>query len=697
MELWHFYRVLRRRKWLVLMTWALCVIGIFLYNRGQQSLYYGVTRIMERTTTVTYVPMFPQDVAYPTRDPEVRVSNLRALILSDTVLEPSRQQARFAGSVEDLRRFLTVEPLRNAEIIEIRVLFPDPDFAREMAQAIALSFREFYRNLNSKQVSSQRLFIERQLPPARDRWNQANKAMELFKADNKLVASPTDQGAMQVRVLNDARLSYANLQMELVQAIETVKHTKEKLDMLEETRIQSITHTDSPEYTYKKQRMMVLEMDLQSLRRLKTDEHPDVIALTEQLEEAKRQFEDVEREHVSASLEIVNPLYDSLLDTYVKQQVAVESLRARVTEMGKILAEEESRTEDLPRQQSAYADLALDTISANEEYLLLRSKLVEAKLKEQQTDAQSSIEIVEDAKVVDGPRLAATRLILAFVLGLLLACGIAFLLHYMDNTVRTPDQAEELLELPIFAVVPSERFHSLAHGDSSAALVASYEMLSTNLVLGGPELEQGTYVIASAEPNVGRSTTVSNLGVTLARDGARVIVVDSDFRQPTQHKFFQITNDRGLSNVLAGTAQIEDVLVKTTQDGLMVIPTGPLPANPVRLLRGKEMKDFVAQINDYADFILFDTPAGVTFADASLVAAHAKNVIVVHCAGKVPRGAEEEFRRRLERVNANLVGAILNRVRREDSHGYFFFQRAYRGVVPGLGGEEVRALTGSES
>jgi Mrp family chromosome partitioning ATPase len=143
---------------------------------------------------------------------------------------------------------------------------------------------------------------------------------------------------------------------------------------------------------------------------------------------------------------------------------------------------------------------------------------------------------------------------------------------------------------------------------------------------------------------------------------------------------------------------IDEAAVPTRVEGLLLLPAGPVPDNPIRLLRSEQMEEFVSQVSSLADFVVFDSPAGAAFADASLLAAVVKNVVIVHSAGRVPRGAESEFRSKLDMVGANILGTVLNKVRPEDSHGYYHFRRFYEGLGaeqrPAVGAG-IRAIPGS--
>jgi capsular exopolysaccharide synthesis family protein len=206
-------------------------------------------------------------------------------------------------------------------------------------------------------------------------------------------------------------------------------------------------------------------------------------------------------------------------------------------------------------------------------------------------------------------------------------------------------------------------------------------MLSTNLWFGNSEMVGNTVLVASAEPDVGRSTTAANLAITLAKDGAKVILVDGDLRQPAQQDVFGLDNEIGLSNILVGKLALKDALKPTSVTDLLVLTSGPLPANPMRLFRSPQMQKFVDEISRLADYVVFDSPAGISFADGTLLAGLVKNVVIVYAAGTVPRGAEIEFIKKLELVNANILGTVLNMVNPEDSHGFYHMRVGYEEIL----------------
>lgn len=701
MELWQFYRILRRRKWLVLMTWAICVVGVLVFNLTQKQMFLGVTTVMERGMQNIPVRLFPQDPYSVTREPEIRMNNLTAMILSETVLQRAKAGTDFQGTTEQLRRILGVTALRSTEIIRISARLPDAEEAQRLSGSVAAEFQDFYREINTQQAAEDREFIEGEIPKARQDLEEARGELQRYQEEHAISSSPEEETVLRLRALVETERSVHLAETDYQATLLGLEDVKTEYEQQEPERILSTTYAQNPQYERLLTEVLALETGLETLRKIKTEKHPDVIQAAMALGVAQKRLADLPQEEQRGYTVAANPKYDMLWERWVSATTAVDVAKKRLDSLRMELARLQAEVDALPQKTADFNKIGLDVATTRQSFTNLSLKLDEAKIKQKQAETQSSIAIIDPANVTPAPNYSLLRFVLSLVLGFILAAGTAFLLHYLDNTIRTPQQAEELLGLPVFAVVPTERTHHIALDQSASALVASYEMLSTNLWLDDPAIERPTFVVASAEPNVGRSTTAANLATSLARDGARVILVDSDMREPAQHKIFGLPNDKGLVNVLSGSARLEDVLTKTQQEGLLLVCAGPLPANPVRLLKSQAMRDFVDKIATFADFVVFDTPAGVTFADAALVAACAKNVVIVHSAGKVPRGAEEEFRRRLERVNARLVGVVLNKVRREDSHGYYHYQRAYRGVLPrpgeaAFGGEEMPALTQRE-
>lgn len=682
MELWQFYRILRRRKWLIIIGTMLCVGVVFAFVRFGRDKYEAYTTVMEKISSDDKVDIYGPAYGYQF-DPKVRLANLAQLVRSRTVIERASQTLSDLKQISDPEKILQtldVTPVLDTTILEIRVRSENDDQAKATADVVAKEFIAYYNEMNYGGATKSKEFIQAELPKAEMRLRKIREQMRQFKQANGLVMLD-HQTDMLLQQMNQVNLSLAQYRVQANEAKARVRGLEQKLNDFPETRVVSKTMATNPQWQSLQVDLGKQQIELQSMLRKRTPEHPEVQALQRQITETERQLKDAAATVFNSQSEAVNPIRDNVLQQYISAMVDSAAGDAAVSSGESTLSAIQPNLTTLPMKEMQMAQLTLDEQSATNTYQLLRQKLDEATIKEKEAQNSSSIQIVDPARSGPADTKKKLKLILACILAPVFCSGIALLLNYLDNSVKTPADAEDLLQLPIFAVVPLARSHTLLDKKSLPAIDTSFQMLSTNLWFGNTEMIGHTVLVASAEPDVGRSITVANLAVTLARDGARVILVDCDMRQPSQHTIFKVENERGLSNVLAGKLPLKDALKPTSQTDLLLLPSGPLPANPVKLLRSPEMEAFVKDINELADYVIFDSPAGITFADATLLAALVKNVVIVYAAGTVPRGAEAEFRNRLEQVDANLLGAVLNMVNPEDSHGFYHFRVGYEELL----------------
>jgi capsular exopolysaccharide synthesis family protein len=651
---------------------------------------------MEKMPDTQNVEIFVGPYSYQ-YDPKLRLANLAQMIMSREVLEDAARTLSELGKSaypEKILRTIRVQPLMDTTLLVIMVQSDSEEEAVATADVVRKCFIDFYNRMNSRGAARTREFIESELPKAEARLRKIREELRKYKESTGAVALQRQTDAL-IQQLTQAQVNLAQYQIMAQQAEARLRELESKLDAYPESRISATVFSSNPVWQALATDLARQHIELQRMLQTRTEDHPQVQALKRAIAETEENMKKAGETILNNTTQTTNPIVDELQRSYLNSLAEFAAADAARKAAQQVVDSLQPKLETLPEQEEKLARLTLDEKTAEDTYTLLSQKLQEAKLKEKQAENMSSIQVIEEAQVREADPKKRLKILLALFLSPIFCSGIALLLNYLDNTVRTPADAEALLKLPVYAVVPIAKAHSLADGEQAPVIGTSYQMLSANLLVGQPKLDGHSLLIASAEPDVGRSTTAANLAITLARDGARVILVDSDFRQPSQHKIFGVGNEKGLSNVLAGQLALPDALHPTSVRDLLLLPSGPIPSNPVRLLRSPEMIKFVQTINDLADFIVFDSPAGITFADTTLLAALIKNVIIVHAAGTVPRGAEQEFRVRLEHAGANMLGVVLNMVRPEDSHGYYHFRSAYEELMKGS--KVPAALMGSST
>jgi len=212
--------------------------------------------------------------------------------------------------------------------------------------------------------------------------------------------------------------------------------------------------------------------------------------------------------------------------------------------------------------------------------------------------------------------------------------------------------------------------------DPRSPLSEAYRTLRTNLDFSSLDKPIKTMLVTSAGPEEGKSTVLANLAVITAQTGRKVILVDCDLRRPTLHYIFNLKNDVGLTTMVVDDAAMESPpLQDTGVEGLQLVSSGPLPPNPSELLGSRRMGDIIADLLERADVVLFDAPPVVAVTDAAVLATKVDGVLLVVNAGGTKRDYARAAKARLEKVNANLLGAVLNNVRFDVSlHRYYAAQ-----------------------
>jgi non-specific protein-tyrosine kinase len=311
-------------------------------------------------------------------------------------------------------------------------------------------------------------------------------------------------------------------------------------------------------------------------------------------------------------------------------------------------------------------------------------------LKLAEAQSTNNVLVVESAVVPSIPIRPKTlqNTGLAAVVGLMLAVGVAFLVEYLDDTIKTPAQVDALLGLPVVGVLGWLSTEQLALGpiaktEPRSPTTEAFRGLRTNLQYSGVDKPLRRLLVTSAGPGEGKSTVVANLAIVMAQAGLRVAVVDADLRRPTQHRFLGCPNKVGLSeSLIQETLHLNGALQPADVTGLHVMTTGTVPPNPAELLGSKKMGALIDLVNEQVDRVIIDSPPISAVTDAVVLASQVDGVLLVLEAGKTRSGPALQAKQQLERVGANLIGVVLNKVPigRDGyyySHYYYYYYNSY--------------------
>ncbi len=290
------------------------------------------------------------------------------------------------------------------------------------------------------------------------------------------------------------------------------------------------------------------------------------------------------------------------------------------------------------------------------------------------------LQVIEPARVPtrpESPNIARSS-VLAGLAGMIVVTLVVCVAAYVDDTIRSGEDIERECALPVLGEIvefPAAREdttrQSLVSEDLLSPQAEGLRLLYTNLRYSLPSsVGARVYLLTSTSPQDGKSTIVANLGVVSALAGRPTIVVDADMRRPRQQEILGHHTSRGLSSLLIGEAEVDDVLQATETDGLLLIPCGTVPPNPAELLGSARMTEILEMLAQRAEVIVVDSPPVLAAADASILASQVSGVILVAAYGRTKRRDALHATEAIARVQGKMLGVVLNRMPARAGLGY---------------------------
>ena len=385
--------------------------------------------------------------------------------------------------------------------------------------------------------------------------------------------------------------------------------------------------------------------------------------------------------------DIANAYANSYID-YRRQQ-SVDSLKAAADKIGESVA---SLNREIASAPEGQRDALIQSKGALEERL--QQLRVEAELKSGGAELVTSA-IVPVTPVEPKPVRSA---LLGALVGLMLGIGLAFLVEYLDDSVKTKDDFERVVGggVPVIGLIPSisswrakDDAMVISISDPRSPAAEAYRTLRTSIQFLALDQPMRTLQVTSANAREGKTTTLANLGVSLAKAGQRVAIVCCDLRRPRVHEFFGLSNDTGLTSVLLGKVPLTGALQEVPdQNRLFLLASGPLPPNPSELLSSKRTIEVLTSLQNEVDIVLLDSPPLLPVTDAIVLSGRVDATLLVSVSGSTTLKEAARAAELLRQVDAPLVGLVLNGVDEDGSYGYG--SQYYRDEKSGSGREAAK-------
>jgi succinoglycan biosynthesis transport protein ExoP len=568
----------------------------------------------------------------------------------------------------------TIEPIIGTSLVTIRYQHTDPALAQRIANTLADVFVQNNRERLDIGTSKAEESLAQEIAKYQDKVKKEQDARFAFAKEHDLPLGP--ESGPNIEVVRDATYSNQLLAAEnerrTFQAIyEAAKNAPDPFANPEVQKDERILRLRG--------KISDLKDKLTFLRQKYTDEWPEV-------KQVSAQIDDLEKELKKAPLEVL-----------ASMKSRADAATAHENSLEKAYSQQHGKTVSQTRN---VIDLAIKTqeLATDQQYLntlMQKRRELTAGGADRGTDVRVETYSRMPHEPVGPQRMR--NIMIAFVLALVAGIGLAFLLDYLDDTVKSLDDIDRYIHLPALALIPSVRSEKRLRGaeplkpsDTTAlAMVAdvrspiaeSYRHLRTSLLLSSAGTPPKTILVTSSQPSEGKTTTAINTAFMLAQTGADVLIIDCDLRRPRLHSHFNLSNARGLTNCLSGESEVADLLQTYEKlPKLKLLTSGPIPPNPAELLGSEEMRKLLVSLSEKFTHIIVDSPPTISFTDSSILSTFVDGVILVVHGGRSSRAVVRRAKQQLLDVGAHIFGVVLNNVKLESTDYYYntYYSSYYR-------------------
>ena len=703
-------RILRKRK--IIVIFATILMGVF-------STFFAVLQTpvpsyeasssvkIERSSTLT--GLYVETLSWSSAD---NLETQAIIIKSYPVIEEVAKKLGFLDSnltSDEIRRntkYLNVvlklkdqvETKREGftNLVNIIATSKDPKLAQKLANTVAEVYRDQNTKERNKRIVEGRVFIEQQLGLAKENLKEAEEKVKEYREENKFISIDSETG-ITLNQLTSIETEHEGLKRTIEEINSILKRLK-KEEAIPDKDIKGI-YADKvgPIFARLNSQLVDLTLERDTLLLNFTKNHP-------RLKEVKTKIS-----------ETIQNMIAELSDQK-------KTFEGRKSNLAGDLDRLRSKFRALPEKGLMLARLEHDLTVKSQTFSLLESKYQEALIKEAEKVEEVSIvkPAVEPTNPVNPPHVYTTSFI-GVIIGLIIGLIMAFVFETLDTSIGTIEDVEKFLGVPVLGVIPhvgdediksimlSEGYPEntdeeiirrnarlITHFAPNSTLAESYKKLRTNVHFMSMEKDIKTILYTSSSPFEGKTTTVINLAIVMAQTGQKVLLIEADLRKPMVSKLFGIDKIPGLSDIILGNYEwrdtvrtitdfitgdmkIDDIMKTPGIDNLNIITSGTISPNPSELLNSKRMEDFISQVREEYDVVLFDSCPVLAAADASILASKLDGAILVYHVGKIARGALRRAKAQLENVKARVIGVVLNKLQTEISPDYteFKYDRYY--------------------
>lgn len=573
-----------------------------------------------------------------------------------------------------LIKSLDLQEQRNTSLIDIGVLDTDPKRAADIANTIAREYQD--RRMEDLRQSLTRALSQFKDEVDKGREDMVTAAQEAARLREEIgIIDPDPESASALLTGGEHATQMSETSVnEQANRVASLRTVLARIELLKpEELMEALRTLEIDDQTVLKTMPLLQDAGAEEAKLLKTglgENHPRIRGL--------RALQETYRQTLSGALQSIRHAQAT------KLKIAEDTLEA------------------LQAKQKESRDRAVKDRSKNSTYTDAKTRYLQAKKIVEAAEMQLSVERMKKAIDFDPAHIwevatvpiapakpdVVAIMIGAVVVGLALGIALAFFIEYLDTSVKTVDDVERFLQVPVLGVVP-QNIPILMKVKGEHKDAEAYRILRASVEFNKPTPDSRTITLISGGPGEGKSTTLNNLAFTCAKGGYNVLVVDADLRRPTQHLMFETDNRFGLVDYLTGEATIDAITRTTKIDNLSFIPSGMLTDNNLGLVNSQRMTDLVNKLKTQYDLVFFDAPPILAVSDGSVLASEMDMTIMVVQHRRFPRSMLQRVKQSVQQVGGSLIGVVLNNVdkRHDDAYAYYNSYDQYYSTSKALPGD----------
>ena len=614
---------------------------------------------------------------------------------------PDLDAAQLGGLGMRLLGGLQIDPLKNTQLVAINYRSSSPELAARIANGVADSFIDWGIEDRSTSAGKASTFLGKQIESIKQEIADKEQTLQGYGRRSDIVAiDPSTNPTLQrLEALNRDYIAAVSARIEKEAAYNQAVNAPP--ETIADTISGGLVSTQRHD-------LLAMEQDYNAKRSTYKPDMPLMLDLKAKIADAEKRLQVLVAETVQQARRNARSEWETA-------KAQENALRAELNR-----AREETNNMGSAAVQYNNLNMEVETRRQLLDELLKRQSETEVTARLQAT-RETNVRVVDRALVPGGPVAPSMRRDVGMAVGLGLFLGIAciFLLEYLDRSLKTAEEAERVLGLPVLAVIPDvlERPGRYGYGSSYGygrkrkrgapsrrgapkakekqspeglkeiellpqtkprhSISEAYRSLRTALLLSSAH-QLRVVALTSAHSGEGKTATAANLAVVMAQLGRQVLLIDADLRKPRMHRVFNLSNREGLVHCLTGGEPLEQLIQPTGVNGLFLLPSGTIPPNPSELLASDRMRELLEVAQRRFDLVIVDTPPLLAVTDAAVLGSMVDGVVLCLHAGRVQRGEAVASSDRLRVSGARVLGTVLNRYVAgkggDDKHYYYYYQ-----------------------